>query len=59
MDPIWSAEHGSRHQGSTVRGAREETGLIMSNVVGEIPPLEYSAENILAAEECSPKCQLP
>ena len=36
---------------AAVREAAEETGLILSNIVGEIPPLEYSVEKILAAEE--------
>ncbi|KAF8347739.1 NUDIX hydrolase domain-like protein [Amanita rubescens] len=36
---------------AAVREAAEETGLIVSNIVGEIQPFEYSIEKILAAEE--------
>ncbi|KIL65010.1 hypothetical protein M378DRAFT_45045, partial [Amanita muscaria Koide BX008] len=36
---------------AAVREVTEETGLIVSNIVGEFPPLEYSVEKILAAEE--------
>jgi 8-oxo-dGTP pyrophosphatase MutT (NUDIX family) len=39
---------------AAVREAAEETGLIVSNIVGEIPPLEYSVEKILAAEGAVP-----
>ena len=36
---------------AAVREAAEETGLIVDNIVAEIPPFEYSVEKILAAEE--------
>jgi len=36
---------------AAVREAVEETGLILSNIVGEISPLEYSVEKILATAE--------
>lgn len=36
---------------AAVREAAEETGLIVSNIVGEISPFEYSIEKILAAED--------
>jgi 8-oxo-dGTP pyrophosphatase MutT (NUDIX family) len=36
---------------AAVREAAEETGLTVSNIVGEISPFEYSVEKILAAEE--------
>jgi 8-oxo-dGTP pyrophosphatase MutT (NUDIX family) len=36
---------------AAVRETVEETGLIVSNIAGEIPPLEYSVEKIFAAEE--------
>jgi len=36
---------------AAVREAAEETGLIVNNIVAEIPPFEYSVEKILAAEE--------
>ena len=36
---------------AAVREVVEETGLIVNNIVGEFPPLEYSVEKILAAEE--------
>ena len=36
---------------AAVREAAEETGLIVSNIVGEIQPFEYSIEKILAAEK--------
>lgn len=35
---------------AAVREAAEETGLTVSNIVGEISPFEYSIEKILAAE---------
>ena len=36
---------------AAVREVMEETGLIVSNIVGEFQPFEYSVEKILAAEE--------
>jgi 8-oxo-dGTP pyrophosphatase MutT (NUDIX family) len=36
---------------AAVREVAEETGLTVKNIAGEIPPLEYSVEKILAAEE--------
>lgn len=36
---------------AAVREVTEETGLIVSNIVGEFSPLEYSVEKILATEE--------
>ena len=36
---------------AAARETAEETGLILSNIVGEISPFEYSVEKILAAEE--------
>jgi len=35
---------------AAIREAMEETGLTVSNIVGEIPPFEYSVEKIFAAE---------
>ena len=36
---------------AVVRETAEETGLIVKNIVGEFPPLEYSVEKILAVDE--------
>lgn len=36
---------------AAVREVTEETGLIVSNIVGEFSPLEYSVEKFLAVEE--------
>jgi 8-oxo-dGTP pyrophosphatase MutT (NUDIX family) len=35
---------------AAAREVAEETGLTVSNIVGEFPPLEYSVEKILVAE---------